>query len=83
MPDFLICSQWTDEEIRHNEKNIKVEAWFGVIMFVLGYLTVFSFLPHKLAKRTLLMVILDTIIPLFIALLFILLRLNREVLMPI
>lgn len=48
------------------EKNKKAEGWFGAIMFVSGCLTIFSFLPHKLANKTLSMAILDTLIPLFI-----------------
>lgn len=49
------------------EKNKQAEKWFGLIMFVSGCLTVFSFLPHKLANKTLPMAILDTIIPLLIS----------------
>lgn len=48
------------------EKNKKAEGWFRTIMFVSGCLTIFSFLPHKLANKTLSMAILDTLIPLFI-----------------
>ena len=48
------------------EKNKKAEGWFGAIMFVSGCLTIFSFLPHKLANKTLPMAIVDTLIPLFI-----------------
>lgn len=48
------------------EKNKKAEGWFGAIMFVSGCLTIFSFLPHKLANKTLPMAVLDTIIPLCI-----------------
>jgi hypothetical protein len=49
------------------EKNKQAERWFGLIMFVSGCLTIFSFLPHKLANKTLPMAILDTIIPLLIS----------------
>ncbi len=52
--------------INFYEKNKKVEAWFGIIMFVSGCLTVFSFLPHKLTKKSLPTAIFDTLIPLFI-----------------
>ncbi|WP_394992701.1 hypothetical protein [Emticicia sp.] len=48
------------------EKNKKAEGWFVAIMFVSGCLTIFSFLPHKLANKPLSMAILDTLIPLFI-----------------
>lgn len=46
------------------EKNKQAEKWFGLIMFVSGCLTIFSFLPHKFANKTLSMAILDTLIPL-------------------
>lgn len=49
------------------EKNKKAEGWFGVIMFVSGCLTIFSFLPHKLAAESLSMAIIDTLIPLAIS----------------
>jgi len=49
------------------EKSKKAEGWFGVIMFVSGCLTVFSFLPHKLATKSLSMAIIDTLIPLAIS----------------
>lgn len=49
------------------ESNKKAEGWFGAIMFVSGCLTVFSFLPHKLANKSLSMAIVDTLIPLAIS----------------
>lgn len=49
------------------EKNKKAEGWFGAIMFVSACLTVFSFLPHKLATKSLSMAIVDTLIPLAIS----------------
>lgn len=49
------------------EKNKKAEGWFGAIMFVSGCLTIFSFLPHKLATKSLPMAIVDTLIPLAIS----------------
>lgn len=49
------------------EKNQKAEGWFGAIMFVSGCLTIFSFLPHKLATKSLSMAIVDTLIPLVIS----------------
>ncbi len=49
------------------EKNKKAEGWFGAVMFVSGCLTVFSFLPHKLETKSLLMAIVDTLIPLAIS----------------
>ncbi|WP_305951929.1 hypothetical protein [Emticicia oligotrophica] len=49
------------------ESNKKAEGWFGVIMFVSGCLTIFSFLPHKLATKSLSMAIIDTLIPLAIS----------------
>lgn len=49
------------------EKNKKAESWFGVIMFVSGCLTIFSFLPHKLVTKSLSMAIVDTLIPLVIS----------------
>ncbi len=52
--------------IQGYEKNKKAEGWFGAIMFVSGCLTVFSFLPKKLAQKTLSLALLDTLIPLLI-----------------
>jgi hypothetical protein len=49
------------------EKNKKAEGWFGAIMVVSACLTVFSFLPHKLATKSLSMAIVDTLIPLAIS----------------
>ena len=55
--------------IQSYERNKKAEGWFGAIMFVSGCLTVFSFLPHKLAQKTLSLALLDTLIPLLICIL--------------
>jgi hypothetical protein len=68
----MIKNEITDANLSHFlqnmidgfEKNKKAEGWFGAIMFVSGCLTIFSFLPHKLANKTLSMAVLDTIIPL-------------------
>jgi hypothetical protein len=49
------------------EKNKRAEGWFGIIMFVSGCLTVFSFLPHKLATRSISAAMIDTAIPLAIS----------------
>lgn len=49
------------------EKNKKAEGLFGVIMFVSGCLTVFSFFPNKLATKSLSMAVIDTLIPLAIS----------------
>ena len=49
------------------EKNKKAEGWFGAIMFLSGSLTIFSFLPNKLATKSLSMAIVDTLIPLAIS----------------
>jgi hypothetical protein len=37
--------------IREYEKNRKRNGWFGMIIFFAGTLTIFSFLPHKLAHK--------------------------------
>ena len=50
------------------EKNRKAEKWFGLTMLIAACLTILSFLPHKLAKYTLSIAIIDTIIPLVISL---------------
>ncbi len=55
--------------IQSYERNKKTEGWFGAIMFVSGCLTIFSFLPNKLAQKTLSLALLDTFIPLFICIL--------------
>ena len=55
--------------IQSYEKNKKAEGWFGAIMFVSGCLTIFSFLPNKLAQKTLSLALLDTLIPLLICIL--------------
>ncbi len=52
--------------IQSYERNKKAEGWFGAIMFVSGCLTIFSFLPNKLAQKTLSLALLDTLIPLLI-----------------
>jgi len=49
------------------ESNKKAEGWFGTIMFLSGSLTIFSFLPNKLATKSLSMAIVDTLIPLAIS----------------
>lgn len=55
--------------IQSYERNKKAEGWFGAIMFVSGCLTIFSFLPNKLAQKTLSLALLDTLIPLLICIL--------------
>lgn len=37
--------------IEEYEKNRKRNSWFGMIIFFAGTLTIFSFLPHKLAHK--------------------------------
>ena len=37
--------------IEENDKNKKIERWFGVIIFSAGLLTAFSFLPKKLEHK--------------------------------
>lgn len=37
--------------IEEYEKNQKMERWFGILIFAAGTLTVFSFLPKKLANK--------------------------------
>lgn len=64
--DFNLSS-FLQNMIATYERNKKAEGWFGVIMFVSGCLTVFSFLPHKLANKSALEAMIDTAIPLSIS----------------
>jgi hypothetical protein len=49
------------------ERNKKAEGWFGIILFVSSCLTVFSFLPNKLATKSITEAMIDTAIPLVIS----------------
>ena len=50
------------------EKNKKIEAWFGLIIFSAGTLTAFSFLPNKLENKPPLLALAETALSIIITL---------------